>query len=195
MSRFEDRLWSELVALHSTLAAEAPPAGAVAVRRRRAPRARLVARVAVLAAVLAATLAILSTFNNGASTPAYAVTQNRDGSVTVTIDELVGVDGANGQLAALGVPIRVAAPEAGCQVPPGRFRSAPLMPELRTRLYAYVSQPQHGVKIDPALVPAGDTLLLAAREGQSGVVLLSVALYRGPAPACLPLRPGPETAP
>jgi hypothetical protein len=143
----------------------------------------------VLAAIVAVALAVTIALSSGGGTPAYAVTQNADGSVTVTIRQLVGVDGANGELATLGVPVRTAAPEPGCQTRAGDFTALRIAPSLRSMLFEYTGAAGQAVKIDPSAVPAGDTLLLAARESQTGVVLLSVSLYRGQAPPCLPVTP------
>jgi hypothetical protein len=42
------------------------------------------------------------------------------------------------------------------------------------------------ITVMPDAIPAGDTLLLGARQVRKGVVVTNVTLYRGAAPSCLP---------
>jgi hypothetical protein len=191
MSRFEDRLWAELVERHTALAAQP---GAVPARRRtsRAPLRRLLP-IAVTALIAAVAIVLAGGLGSGGGTPAYAVTQNPDGTVTVTIRELVGVEGADNQLETLGVPVRVAAPEAGCVT--SSYTPVRLTAAMHATLFHYTSTGPRGVQIDPAAIPVGDTLLLSAREAGQGVVALAVTLYRGQAPPCLPPGPAGTTAP
>jgi hypothetical protein len=158
--------------------------------------------VALTAAVAVGVLVL----TDNTAEPAYAVVVNRDGSVTLTIDELIGVRAANARLAALGVPARVAIVEAGCTAKGVRVRRFP--PRLnRTGLpepwIAGMIRPEKshpgfgglGMVIHPAGIPRGDTLLLTARWLDSihagtpvHAVGLSFGLYRGSAPSCVPLR-------
>ena len=41
--------------------------------------------------------------------------------------------------------------------------------------------------ITPSAIPAGDTVVIGARELAPGVVGLQTAIYRGATPPCLPL--------
>lgn len=190
MSEFKERLWSELVREHA--AALAYPAGVRDPRRRlpiveprRSPRVSLpVLRPRQLAGAFAAVLALavavtVASVTSSTSSAAYAVTQHSDGSVTVTIDELTGVAGANAQLEKLGVPVRVATVRAGCPKPTSIV--LPLPPSLRGRIAHIEGQ---GVATSPDLVPAGDTLVLSAYQTGAGVFLTS-SLYRGTAPTCV----------
>jgi hypothetical protein len=202
MSRFQERLWEELVRDHA--AALAYPASARGslhslpiVEERRpalpglpAPR-RLAAsrlgglvlrpgRLAATLVALAATAAVVAVLSTTGTTPsaAYAVTQNPDGTITVTIDELTGVTGANSQLARLAVNVRVVTVKAGCPAPTG---IVPTPPSLAARIAHAQGQ---GLAIRPDLVPAGETLLLTARQ-DGPAVDLSYSLYRGAVPGCI----------
>jgi hypothetical protein len=189
MSRFEDRLWDELVEQHGALLAEAPltitPARAGAeVRGRR----RRLAPLATLGLALAAALAALVIgLSSGGGTPAYAVLSNPDGTITVTIRELVGVKGADEKLASLGVPVRVVRSEAGCQIRPGEYDSARISPPLLQRISKLAGPAGSGVVIAPSAIPAGDTVVIGARELGPGAVGLQTAIYHGMIPPCLPL--------
>ncbi|HEY5193879.1 MAG TPA: hypothetical protein VIJ39_08435 [Solirubrobacteraceae bacterium] len=180
MPKFEDRLWSDLVREHGSELAMATPR----VPRARRPRTPLAAAALALAAALIAAILIFTA--GGRTTQAYAVTTNADGTVTVTIRQLVGVSGANAKLAKLGVPVTVATVKADCAVGRHSTRMAP-------QLFPRVAHPTKvdgtvGMRIDPSLIPAGDTLRLAAEQvgnGTPAAFALQIALYRGPAPTCV----------
>lgn len=194
MSRFQERLWQELVRDHG--AALAYPTGLrdplrtlpiVEPRRpplRGAPRLRhgrlrpvgLAATLAASAATVAA-VAILSTAGT-APPAAYAVTQSPDGTITVSIDELTGVVGANTQLARLGVRVRVVPVRVGCPAPVG---IVPTPPPLAATIAHAQGQ---GLALRPYLVPPGETLVLTARQNGPAVDL-SYGLYRGAVPGCI----------
>lgn len=182
MSSFEDRLWSELASTHG----RALVIETLVPARRRSAAARLLAAAAVVLAALVAGATLW--LSGGAGEPAYAVTQHRDGTVTVTILRLVGVQGADARLAALGVPVRTAAFEPRCSTLPTAFRVARVPPSLIDRIRRIHGGPGNAaVTVSPEAIPAGDTLLLAARRMGNGTVGLSEILYRGAAPSCLPV--------
>lgn len=75
-----------------------------AVHRRRS-RYRLVA--ATTAGVAALAVALTLVLGTTAESPAYAVTRNSDGTVTVTLLRVSGIAGANQRLASMGVRVRI----------------------------------------------------------------------------------------
>jgi hypothetical protein len=174
MSKFEDRLWSELIRSYGPqLALAAPP------QRRRSHRAPRPLLAAALALVLAVIVGFLTLTAGTSAPPAYAVSRNGDGTIKVTIDELAGVSGANSKLAELGVSVKVLTVEQGCMSPARPIGITPTT-------YAQMTHPEgQAVTIQPSAIPAGDTLVLAA-HALSGAVGLSVGLYHGAAPTCLP---------
>jgi hypothetical protein len=211
MSRFQERLWDEMVRDHAAALAypaaardplrslpiveESRPGwqalrrrpaqpGSPALRKRPAPQLgallRRPGRLAATLAALAATVGVVAILSTTGTTPsaAYAVTQNPDGTITVTIDELTGVSGANSQLASLAVKVRVVTVKAGCPAPTG---IVPTPPSLAARIAHAQGQ---GLAVRPDLVPAGETLLLTAREAGPAVDL-SYSLYRGAVPGCI----------
>jgi hypothetical protein len=171
MSRFEDRLWSDLAGAYGSQLALVSP-----LQQRRSRRAPALALALVLVVAIVAVLVLAP----GTSTPsAYAVSRNPDGTLTVTIDELAGVAGANAELAALGAAARVVAVQQDCA-----SSARPIAIEMNT--YARMAHVEgQGVTIQPAAIPAGDTLVLAVHT-IGGVVALSVGLYHEAAPTCLP---------
>jgi hypothetical protein len=113
LAEFEDNLWVAVVREHGD-ELERPVH-----RHRRATRAELLAGTTVGVAAVATTAALLL----GASTspPAFAVTRNPNGTVTVNLMKLSGISGANDKLAAMGVRAQIVPPakEAPKLVCPG----------------------------------------------------------------------------
>jgi hypothetical protein len=102
MSKFTDQLWRDLVREHGgTLAHTDRP------ERGRVRRPRVLAGGTLALAGVGAVLALVLSATAGP--PAYAVTRHHDGSVSVQINRRSGVDGANRELAAMGVGERVMA--------------------------------------------------------------------------------------
>jgi hypothetical protein len=196
MSRFQERLWGELVREHATTLAH-PARTRYPSRRlsiveprtlplRRQPSARgwlvrqrgkLAAGVVALAAALAATVSLLATTGTAPSV-AYAVTRSPDGTITISISELKGVDGANEQLVKLGVDVRVLPELADCSSTATTVR---IPPELAGKMAHGV---RGGIAIQPGLIPPGDTLVIGARQ-IGWFVGLGYSLYRGVLPTCI----------
>ncbi|HXD54670.1 MAG TPA: hypothetical protein VN618_07950 [Solirubrobacteraceae bacterium] len=206
MSRFEDRLFAELVEQHGALLTDAParalPASGQARRparvrlplplRLRLPAGRLVPAGALAFALAAALAAIVIGFGSGGGggTPAYAVVSNGDGTVSVTVRELVGVTGANEALRTLGVRARVVHSERACPTQPGEYALARLSSEQSERI-AHGGAPsgEPSVVLDPSAIPPGDTVVIGARvlEHRRALTVtgLEIAIYEGAVPPCL----------
>jgi hypothetical protein len=107
MSEFETNLWREVMHEHGEdLARAARPM----VKARWGARPRLLAgTTAGLAAAGASTALLLGAT---ASSPAFAVTRNANGTVTVKLIRLSGISGANRALAAMGVRAKIATVDA-----------------------------------------------------------------------------------
>lgn len=181
MSKFQDRLWRELVEEHGArLAQMTRPA----INHRRRPRPRLLAGTTVgLAGVGTAVALIVSA---AGSSPAFAVTRNNDGTVTVWIRRVEGIAGANARLAALGVRARAVVVAAGCKPPagvaikPGRLIAAPKVHGNWTGVRQVVI-----ARFDPKKIPSGRTLVLPAVSAGKQVRIAQVRAVRGPAPPCI----------
>ena len=102
MSEFEDNLWREVVEEHGPELAHAqrPATG-----RGWRTRPRLLAGTTAGAVAVGTGVALL--LSATASSPAFAVTRHRDGSVTVRLTRVSGIAGANRQLASMGVRAKI----------------------------------------------------------------------------------------
>ncbi len=184
MTSFEDRLWAELAGEHATeLALGAPPPP---IRRRS--RLPFVAALALLGVVLATVASLTAS----SGTQAFAVTRHPDGTVTVTIKELVAIREANDQLAALGIRARAAGVEASCTTDMSQFAPVPVPPQLLGTLVSFGHAEGASMTITPSVIPGGETLLLTARQIAPDIVALGLQLYRGAVPSCIPATAASE---
>jgi hypothetical protein len=190
-SGYIETLERELVAASRRLQRDAE-AGAGRPRLLR-PR-RLVLLTFSLALVAAAATLLALQPGGGGPPAAYAVTQNSDGTVTLTLDELLGVQPADEQLAKLGVPVVVRRVEAGCDEEGrtvnlnGGGAAIPSMVETVKN-----GSGLEGLTwvIHPAAIPAGDTLGITVQidpNSRIPAVGSGMALFEGQAPSCS--RPG-----
>lgn len=175
MSKFEDHLWREFLHEHGDdLAQLNRPA-----TRHTLRRPRLVAGAGLGLAGAATALALVL---SATSAPAFAVIRNPSGTVTVTINQIAGVSGANAELAALGVNARAVPIVQGCtatlQLLPKRTSSVILPPRGSGR--------PRSVTIEPSRIPAGDTDVLAVVQS-TGVQILVGMVHQGAVPRCLAL--------
>jgi hypothetical protein len=98
MTRFTERLWSDLAREHGPALAQAD--------RPEPRRAPLLRRPRVLAGStlgLAGASAALALTLGASSTPAFAVTTSGDGAVLVTINQTTALPQANAKLTAMGI--------------------------------------------------------------------------------------------
>lgn len=96
MTKFTDRLWSDLAREHG---AALEQAGRPEPGRARRPRVLAGSTLALAGAGAAIAFGLTAT----ASTPAFAVTKNADGSVLVTISQAQSLPQANQKLAQMGI--------------------------------------------------------------------------------------------
>ncbi|MGW4209829.1 hypothetical protein ACWEIJ_17710 [Lentzea sp. NPDC004789] len=167
---FKDNLLDDLMSEHGAALVDVPE------QRSRSVRPLLVA-AAVLAVAGAATVAITT---NGNAPEAWAVTKNADGSVTVTIRDVKGVDQANAKLREYGI---------GAKAVPMSKDCAPL-DESRLDLLGGYKMPRIGedgsVTMSPGDIPAGYTVLLGVSNMPNRATGLSfTGPHRDPAPDCL----------
>jgi len=158
MSSFEDRLWQDLVRLHGQELA----AGS-RIRQRRPS----LAAAAVFAMAVAGVAAVgLGTGVLG-GTPAYAVTQHPDGTVTVSLKEIAAADRTNADLRQRGIPIRVLPFTAECGNTK-MYTEDKSAPETERG----DSHGADGVTLDTSTVPAGDYAVITAMTDEHGEVIL-----------------------
>lgn len=160
MTRFADDLFDDLMREHgSTLAHTRVP---MAPKRHPAMRPVLLTAGAGGLAVAATVGTLVAT---GGGTPAYAVTKNPDGTVTLAVYQESGIAGANAQLRQLGDDRVVVVPvESGC--PSISSLPAPRVPARQISVQA--SGSDGSVTVAAQGVPAGDILVLGIQRSGSG---------------------------
>ena len=178
MGNFEDELWTDLLQAHGD--------GLENAQRPtpRRSRTRPLALTAGAAGVVGVGTVLAITLTATTSVPAYAVTENSDGTVTVTLHDISGVTGINAKLAALGVRARALTPRPDCtevEHPDPAYR----MVNANTDPLAVASNAAQGkVVIQPRAIPVGDTLVLTAADFGHGEFMFSVGMVLDPAPSC-----------
>ncbi|HEY4455673.1 MAG TPA: hypothetical protein VGN81_15280 [Pseudonocardiaceae bacterium] len=163
MGEFADQLFADLMAEYRPIldATDLP-----APRRRRVTKPVWVSSgVASLGALLAAVLLV---FTTGA--PAYAVTQNPNGTITLTLNQLTALSDAAAALHPLG-----ATNATGCQVNFG--------------VAQFPSSTTDTVVIDPKKIPPGATGVLYGGLGNNGkpMIMWTIVPMNG-TPACQALN-------
>ncbi len=162
MSKFEDHLWREFVREHGNALAQMSTPTAKHIWRGP----RLVAGTSLgLAGVGAAVALVLGATS---TSPAFAVTRNHDGTVTISIERASGIAGANAKLHQLGVRAKVMQ-----QVPAGYRCTSTVAqqgqgaPESSRQLRSIPIANAHWT-IDPRKVPVGQTLALTPPPAPAG---------------------------
>jgi hypothetical protein len=184
MTKFSDQLLDDLMHEHGpALARTRPPAP---------PERRVTARRTLLAGggTLAVAAAIAGTLVARSPDPAYAVTKNPDGTITLAVYQTSGIAGANARLRQLGDQQVVVVPvEPGCPGP-GSL-PAPAVPGRGHRITTGISVSRHGpVTVNAHGIPAGDILVVGVQtSGHSS--LAGAVLASPPAPSCLSLPAPP----
>jgi hypothetical protein len=171
MSTFEDRLWSELVREH----ADQMPLPTITARTSRR-RPALITGTALATAIAAAAAVLV--FTATTSTPAYAVTDNSDGTVTVTLHDVQAITALNAALAHDGIAARAIPLTADCPIH-----------GFPNPMPAGTNPSTYSITIVPREIPAGYTAVLAVCENASGQVLLAQGAFRAPAPVCFNSTP------
>jgi hypothetical protein len=175
MTRFADQLFTDLMTEYSpTLAdTELRPAARHIVPRQ----VWLAAGVVGMAGAITAGVAV-----SGGGTPAYAVTENPNGTVTISINDPSGIAAANDTLHRLGLPVVAVPARPDC--PP--IGSLPRIDDPPHRVSITVGGTDEGsVLVDARGLPADDIAVVAAQRQPDGKMSLAMMLTKKPAPACV----------
>ena len=139
----------------------------------RAPRLALATGSAGLAA---ATVAVVVLATAGAP-PAYALTQNSNGTYTVTINDIAtGVPALNARLEQLGIDTTAVPISATCNAPDD---GVPLIGGWSSSTLSQT------ITLDQADIPVGYQGVIAAYQSPSGQIDLTIATTAGKIPSCL----------
>jgi hypothetical protein len=181
MTKFEDQLFTDLMQEYRpALEGICRPA---VTRRRTVPHPAWLATSAVGIAGAATTTAVLL----GGGSPAYAVTSNANGSVTVSVNKLAGVSAANARLRALDFRVVLVPVGSGCPTlsslpkaswPPG------------ARAGETTRTADGAVTVGVREIPPGDTALVPVWTQPNGVIYFPVHLIKGTAPSCVSVPGG-----
>ena len=175
---FKQRLSSEL----SAMATHSAPAPATLAQSRRL-RVPFTAAAVVAASVAAAV--IVPTLSGSGGSPAYAVSQQDDGSLILHLNRAEGLDGLQKQLTSMGVRAVALEGDENCaEGHPGVGTWATKDPVL-----TFPSDPGK-VQIHPEIFPKDATLLLVAEFKGDGSVHAMTDWLVPKVPTCsLPGRP------
>jgi hypothetical protein len=186
MTKFEDQLYADLMQQHGpALAATQRP---TASRRYAASRRVLLATGAGGIAVAAASGALAA----GGGTPAYAVTTNHDGTVTLAVYQESGIAQANAELRQLGDRVVVVPVRPGCPSI-NSLKAAAIKPpviSIESRVSAGGS-----ITVQAQGVPAGDIIVVGFETEGHGVDMgteMDAMLTSPPAPSCVSLLVPPS---
>jgi hypothetical protein len=178
MSKFEDRLFHELMRDHG--AELSPPC-----------KTRTVARPVWLSggvlAAAGATAAGLVMFGSGAA-PAFAVTQNDNGTATIAVHQLSGIAGANAKLHSLGDNVVIVPVGPGCEPASSLPRVQGLQGTMTTGSASRTAGGQ--ITVNVTGIPAGDIAVVAIQQ-TGGTTQMSTTITTPPAPSCLSLPAPP----
>jgi hypothetical protein len=188
MNKFEDRLINDLLEQHG-------PALATAGRPVSSRRGNRPLWITGGAVALAGATAIGVTLLGGGSAPAYAVTQNPNGSVTLSFKDVSGMNATDSKLAELGIPVRVEPMSTHCTAQVSLDSTQDLS-------HIALSQGPAGITTSAEHVPAGDTLVVGVLSPptlnvptvppsgpQKGLLGLRAFLVHGDAPSCVHIAP------
>ena len=188
MTKFEDQLFGQLMTEHGhQLRALQRPAPA----RRRARRPVWLATGAAGAA--AAVTAAVMALGSAPALAAYSVTQQH-GTVTVTVDRLSGVAGANAALHAMRARVVVVPVRPGCP-PIGSLPHPQPAPHPAVWVATGVTRNGHrsvSVKLSKGGIPAGDTMILAFSGTGQRTSLGAGGIITGRVPRCVSLPAAPR---
>ena len=177
MTTFEDRLWTDLVREHGELLRLHPgPAAAPTAVRRRRPAVLTGAALAAVGVIATGVLALTATT---AAPPAFAVTDNADGTVTVTLNDIQAITGLNAELARDGIPAEAIPITSDCPVH-GFPNAMPAGTDPNT----------YTITIDPREMRAGYTAIVGVGQSTSGQIELAQGAFPSAnVPACFNSTP------
>ena len=151
--------------------------------RNRIPRFRRPrALAATFATALVAVVLALITLGQSTVTPSFAVTLEPNHSVRVTLYELSGAQGANAHLKALGVHAVIVPIRSSCKI------------QVALTYLGISEKPAPTIHLIPNEIPAGTTIVLAAKRIGTNHVEMAFGRVSGTPPSCVKPGTGPGLA-
>jgi hypothetical protein len=196
MNKFADQLFDDLIQEHGpALASTRVPA---APKRRVAHPVRLSAVTGGIAAVASA----VGLLTAGGASPAYAVTSNANGSVSLDVYNQSGIAGVNQALRKMGDGSVVLVADQGICPSINSLPKVPGHPKIRVSGVAkeqlngnYLSVTPGSFTVYAHDIPKGDTLAVVVQDvgfmtkegkiGKTATLVVATRLTRGPVPSCL----------
>lgn len=192
---FEERLKAELMAI----AADQPPAAAPSrstTFRSTARRYRIPMALGAVAATVAGLVALPVLGDDGGTSPAYAVSRNDDGTISVHIYHPDGVEGTARELRELGITVAVVPRKPSEQCPSGVAYPQGLTPGEGGGEFAGARDESAQLMITPETVPPGHTLVVSTPVDASDTHPVGFgAVETSKVPSCVPVYSDPAKAP
>lgn len=166
----------------------------------RAPRIAIAGGVASLAVMAS----VVGVFATAGTPPAYALTQNANGTYTITINDIAtGVPALNVELEQLGIDAVAVPVTSTCSAPIQIGGPGALTERIETTLApANITSGSEGLlNLTPANIPSGSEGVIAAYQSPSGQIDLTFWTTSGSTPSCLntrgvvPPSPTPDNQP
>jgi hypothetical protein len=180
MGKFEDNLWAELQHEHGQGLLQN-----MAKRQSRRTRRWIAAAAAVT--VLGTGALAASTYFGGAP-PAYAVVDNPDGSVTLTVRELEAFDAATAELRKRGIRASAVPMRKDCSWDEyAKIEPIVLLDHNQTSAVEWNMSNLYQMKIHRERIPADAELVIFAIK-RGGGLQIGAGYARGEMPKCVPIQ-------
>jgi hypothetical protein len=175
MGKFEERLLGDLVQRHGVAIREA-------VRPAPHPSSARPLWIAAGALTVAGSIAVAVT-GLGGNSPAFAVSKDADGVVTLSIKDIRAVDAANAELRKIGAPIVAVPMTADCK---DTFEIDEGFVGEMSGTVTGGSGDEGSVTLRTKGLRPGSTVLVAAKKDGDVLTLSDGFAVRGKVPSCLP---------
>jgi hypothetical protein len=184
MTKFADSLYDDLMRQHGALLTQPQPQAAAQQKTQPSTRARRVTPRRALVAAGTAGVAVAATVTGlvvGSGSPAYALTTNPNGTITLDVYQTAGVAQANAKLHELGDNVVVVPIQAGCPRP-----RPPAVSPIGKLVQLGIRRSPDGSITVQGHAPAGDLIVVGFTADQPHHLGGLSALSSPPAPTCLP---------
>jgi hypothetical protein len=181
MTSFEDGLWERLVEEHDAdLVSLAAP-------RERATRRPLLIGGGLTAVAAAGAAAVVGIGAATSAAPAYAMTQNTDGSISVTVYELpTAIPELNAKFAEMGFPETIVPIESNCRASTEPVAAVGRLVPLPTAVDDAQLTGEVTLVLSPPALSPGYTGVVAVEQLPDGGDAVALGTMKLPTPSCFP---------